>query len=83
MSSRSSVVALGLGSQPGCSTTLPAQRNSFPGLHLLPPRSRSLALLGQDDFKSFSGCVAMGMCVWGVSPSLALCLSQDPYLEWV
>ncbi|XP_068518113.1 la-related protein 6-like isoform X1 [Anas acuta] len=55
MSSRSSVVALGLGSQPGCSTTLPARRNSFPGLHLLPPRSRSLALLGQDDFKSFSG----------------------------
>ncbi|XP_040393920.1 la-related protein 6-like [Cygnus olor] len=56
MSSHSSVVALGLGSQPGCSTTLPAQRNSFPGLHLLPPRSRSLTLLGQDDFfESFSG----------------------------
>ncbi|XP_009470270.1 PREDICTED: la-related protein 6-like [Nipponia nippon] len=56
MSSRSSGVALGLGSQPGCSARLPAQRNSFPAPHLRPPRSRSLALLSQEDFfESFSG----------------------------
>ncbi|XP_009321709.1 PREDICTED: la-related protein 6-like [Pygoscelis adeliae] len=56
MSSRSSGVALGLGSQPSCSTPVPAQRNSFPALHLLPPRSRSLALLSQEDFfESFNG----------------------------
>ncbi|KAM6231949.1 la-related protein 6-like [Spheniscus humboldti] len=56
MSSRSSGVALGLGSQPSCSAPVPAQRNSFPALHLLPPRSRSLALLSQEDFfESFNG----------------------------
>ncbi|KAM6039880.1 la-related protein 6-like [Theristicus caerulescens] len=56
MSSRSSGVALGLGAQPSCSTLLPAQRNSFPALHLRPPRSRSLALLSQEDFfESFNG----------------------------
>ncbi|XP_054661940.1 la-related protein 6-like [Grus americana] len=55
MSSRSSGVALGLGSQPSCSTSLPVQRNSFPASHLLPPRSRSLALLRQEDFESFNG----------------------------
>ncbi|XP_067169043.1 la-related protein 6-like [Apteryx mantelli] len=56
MSSRSSVVALGLGSQPSCGTPLPVQRSSLPELHLLPPRSRSLALLGQEDFfESFDG----------------------------
>ncbi|KAM9265446.1 la-related protein 6-like [Morus bassanus] len=56
MSSRSSGVALGLGSQPSCSTPLLVQRNSFPALHFLPPQSRSLALLSQEDFlKSFHG----------------------------
>ncbi|XP_072701798.1 la-related protein 6-like [Ciconia boyciana] len=49
MSSRSSGVALGAGSQPSCSTPLPVQRNSFPALHL-PPQSRSLALLSHEDF---------------------------------
>ncbi|KAM9369042.1 uncharacterized protein LRP34_010761 [Phaethornis superciliosus] len=56
MSSRSSGVALGLGSQPSCSSHLLVQRNSFPALHLHPPRSRSLTLLSQEDFlESFSG----------------------------
>ncbi|XP_010290741.1 PREDICTED: la-related protein 6-like [Phaethon lepturus] len=55
MSSRSSGVAVGLGSQPGCSTPLPVQRNAFPALHVLSPRSRSFALLSQKDFKSFNG----------------------------
>uniref|UniRef100_A0A8C9FMB9 HTH La-type RNA-binding domain-containing protein n=1 Tax=Pavo cristatus TaxID=9049 RepID=A0A8C9FMB9_PAVCR len=46
MASHSSVVALGLSSQPSCSTPLSAQRNSFPGLHL-PSQS---CLLSQDSF---------------------------------
>ncbi|XP_010218436.1 PREDICTED: la-related protein 6-like [Tinamus guttatus] len=56
MASRSSVVALGLGSQPSCSPALPAQRKSRPELPLFPPRSRSLALFGHEDLvESFSG----------------------------
>ncbi|XP_054037774.1 la-related protein 6-like [Rissa tridactyla] len=56
MSSRSSGVAWGLGSQPSCSTSLPVQRNSFPAPHLRLPRSSSLALLSQEDFfQSFNG----------------------------
>ncbi|XP_065602055.1 la-related protein 6-like [Cyrtonyx montezumae] len=51
MSSRSSAVALGLSSQPSCSSPLSAQRNYFPGLHL-PSQS---CLLSQDSFfKSFN-----------------------------
>lgn len=74
MASRSSVVALGLSSQPSCSTPLSAQRNSFPGLHL---PSQSL-LLGQDSFfKSSHGYVAVWVYV-GLSPGLALCLSLSP-----
>ncbi|XP_052657361.1 la-related protein 6-like [Harpia harpyja] len=65
MSSRSSGVALGLGSQPGCSTPLPAQRNSFPALQLLSPQSRSFALLSQEDFKSFSGSFCAASDVLG------------------
>ncbi|XP_074020008.1 la-related protein 6-like [Numenius arquata] len=54
MSSRSSGVALGLGSQP--STSLLAQRNSFPALHLHSPQSSSLTLHSQEDFfQSFNG----------------------------
>jgi len=69
MSSRSSGVALGLSSQPSCSTLLPVQRNSFPALHLLSPPSRSPALLSQEDFfKSFNGYAAVGMGV-GSQPS--------------
>lgn len=67
MSSRSSGVALGLGSQPGCSTPLPVQRNSFLAPQLLSPRSRSFALFSQED-KSFSGYVAAGICVGGGEP---------------
>ncbi|XP_014817115.1 PREDICTED: la-related protein 6-like [Calidris pugnax] len=48
MSSRSSGVASGLGSQP--STSLLAQRKSFPALHLCPPQSSSLTLPSQEDF---------------------------------
>lgn len=74
MASRSSVVALGLSSQPSCSTPLSAQRNSFPGLHL---PSQSL-LLGQDSFfKSSHGYVAVWVYV-GLSPGLALCPSLSP-----
>ncbi|XP_042743481.1 la-related protein 6-like [Lagopus leucura] len=56
MASRSSVVALGLSSQPSCSTPLSVQRNSFPGLHL-PSQS---CLFSQDSFfrssnRSFCG----------------------------
>ncbi|XP_040446381.1 la-related protein 6-like [Falco naumanni] len=48
-SSCSSGVALGLSSQPSCSTPVPVQRNSFPALHLLLPQSHSLSLLSQED----------------------------------
>ncbi|XP_053906468.1 la-related protein 6 [Cuculus canorus] len=56
MSSCSTGVTLGLGSQPSSSTALPGQRNSFSALHLLPVQSRSLALLSQRCFsESFRG----------------------------
>ena len=62
MSSGSSGVASGLGSQPSCSTPQLEQRSSFPARHLLPPQSRSLALLSQEDFlRSFNGYMAAGM----------------------
>ncbi|XP_068277009.1 la-related protein 6-like [Nyctibius grandis] len=74
MSSCSSGVASGLGSQPSCSTSLLAQRNPFSALHL-PPRSRSLALLSREDFESFTGSFcdvsdALGADLWDCSYSI-------------
>ncbi|XP_075031490.1 la-related protein 6-like [Calonectris borealis] len=81
MSSRSSGVALGLGSQPSCSTPLPVQRNSFPALHLLPPRSRSLALLSQEDFfESFDGSFSDVSDALGADLLDCNCSVPDPQL---
>ncbi|KAK2542405.1 hypothetical protein Q9233_000497 [Columba guinea] len=56
MSSRSSGVALGLGSQPSCSNSVIAQRNSVPALNVRVSRSRSLTLLSRQGFgKGFRG----------------------------
>ncbi|XP_032567617.1 la-related protein 6-like [Chiroxiphia lanceolata] len=56
MSSCSSGGASGLDSRPRCNTPGPVQGNSFLARHLLPPRSRSLALLSQEDaLESFDG----------------------------
>ncbi|XP_010170132.1 uncharacterized protein LOC104527966 [Antrostomus carolinensis] len=75
MSSRSSGVALGL------SSPLPVQRNSFPALHLLPPRSRSLALLSQEDFfESFSGSFCDTSDVLGADLLDCNCSIADPQL---
>ncbi|XP_050766610.1 la-related protein 6-like [Gymnogyps californianus] len=81
MSSRSSGVALELGSQPSCSTPLPLQRNSFPALHLLPPRSRSFPLLSQEDFfESFSGSFCEVSDVLGADLLDCNCSIPDPQL---
>ncbi|XP_009489495.2 la-related protein 6 [Pelecanus crispus] len=81
MSSRSSGVALGLSSQPSCSTPLPVQRNSFPALHLFPPRSRSLALLSQEDFfESFNGSFCSVSNVLGANLSDCSYSIPDPQL---
>ncbi|XP_019368920.1 PREDICTED: la-related protein 6-like [Gavialis gangeticus] len=56
MLSRSSMVALGLGSEPSCSTPVQVQANPFSALHLLPRRSSLLPPLSQEDFfESFDG----------------------------
>ncbi|XP_015742141.1 la-related protein 6-like [Coturnix japonica] len=77
MASRSSVVALGLSSQPSCSTALSAQRNSFPGLHL-PSQS---CLLSQDSFfKSSNGSFCDTSNAVGSEPFNCSCSIPDPQL---
>ncbi|XP_032858748.2 la-related protein 6 [Tyto alba] len=80
-SSRSPGVALGLTSQPSCSTSLSVQRNSFPALHLLSPRSRSFALLShQDFFGSFDGSFCNTSDTLGADLLDCNCSIPDPQL---
>ncbi|KAM6041672.1 uncharacterized protein VSU04_014824 [Chlamydotis macqueenii] len=79
MASRSSGLPLGLGSQPSCSSLLPAQRNSFPVLPPLPPQSCSL---GREDlFESFNGSFCDVSDILGAS--LLDCSSSIPDLQLV
>ncbi|XP_032662082.1 la-related protein 6-like [Chelonoidis abingdonii] len=56
MSSRGSLVALGLGSQPRCSTPMQVQTTPFSTLHFLPHKSQPLLPLSQEDFfENFDG----------------------------
>ncbi|XP_067414187.1 la-related protein 6-like [Emydura macquarii macquarii] len=49
-------LALGLGSQPRCSTPMQVQRTPFSTLHYLPHKGQPLPSLGQEDFfESFNG----------------------------
>ncbi|XP_061871230.1 la-related protein 6-like [Colius striatus] len=81
MPSHGSAGALGLGSQPSCSSPLPRQRNPFPALQLLSPGGCSSALLSQDSFlDSFSGSFCdrsedVGSEPWGCGSSV-----PDPQL---
>ncbi|KAM6107076.1 la-related protein 6-like [Pterocles gutturalis] len=79
MSSRSSGVTLGLGSQPGCSIPRPMERNSLPALHLLPLRSRSLSQ--EEFFKSFPG----SLCDMGdtLGSDVLGCSCSSPDLQLV
>ncbi|XP_025897242.1 la-related protein 6-like [Nothoprocta perdicaria] len=80
MSSPSSVVALGLGSQPSCSA-LPVQRSSLPELPFFLPRRRSLALFGhQDLLESLSGSFCDVNSSLGPDPFDCSCSLPDPQL---
>ncbi|XP_074834735.1 la-related protein 6-like [Carettochelys insculpta] len=50
MSSHGSLVALGLGSLPRCSTPLQMQSSPFSALHFLPCKGQSFSSLSQEDF---------------------------------
>ncbi|XP_074933730.1 la-related protein 6-like [Phalacrocorax aristotelis] len=77
MSSGSSGVASGLASQPSCSTPQLEQRSSFPARHLLPPQSRSLTLIREEDFlNSFNGSFSDESDVCGAD--LLDCSSSAP-----
>ncbi|XP_015506942.1 la-related protein 6-like [Parus major] len=77
MSARGSAAALGLSSQPSCSTPVPAPRNSLLAQPVPPPRSCSLALLGQEDIvESYSG----NSCELGVALLDCSCSAPDPQL---
>ncbi|XP_064296403.1 la-related protein 6-like [Phalacrocorax carbo] len=77
MSSGSSGVASGLGSQPSCSTPQLEQRSSFPAWHLLPPQSCSLAVIREEDLlNSFNGSFSDESDVCGAD--LLDCSSSTP-----
>ncbi|XP_066061652.1 la-related protein 6-like [Chamaea fasciata] len=77
MSSHGSAVALGLDSQPSWDSPAPVPRNSHLAQPLLPPWSRSLALLGQEDVvESYRG----SSCELGVALLECSCSAPDPQL---
>ncbi|KAK2541976.1 la-related protein 6-like protein [Columba livia] len=81
MSSRSSGVALGLGSQPSCSNSVIAQRNSVPALNVRASQSRSLALLSRQGFgKGFSGSFCNVSDALGADLLDRSCSIPDPQL---
>ncbi|XP_005060180.1 PREDICTED: la-related protein 6-like [Ficedula albicollis] len=77
MSSHDSGAALGLDSQPSCSTPVPVPRNSFLARPLPSPWSCSLALLGREDIvESYTG----DSCELGVALLDCSCSAPDPQL---